>query len=88
METRAFGNTSLRVLRRAPAASALAPPRPFGVEAWPQPLLKWILSDPRCQVAIPATSRPARMTENAQAVDQPWFGREERDLVTRLASNL
>ena len=77
-----------RLVRRAPAASALAPLRPFGVDTWPQALLKWILSDPRCHVAIPATSRPARMTENARAGDPPWFGREERDLVARLASNL
>ncbi len=77
-----------RLLRRMPAASALAPLRRFGVETWPQALLKWILSDPRCHVAIPATSRPARMTENAAAGDPPWFGREERDLVARLAANL
>jgi aryl-alcohol dehydrogenase-like predicted oxidoreductase len=83
---RPFGQGGL--VRRAPAASTLAPLRPFGVETWPQALLKWILSDPRCHVAIPATSRPARMSENASAGDPPWFGREERDLVGRLASNL
>jgi hypothetical protein len=43
------------------------------------------LSDPRCHTAIPATSRPGRMTENAAAGDPPWFGRDERDLVARLA---
>ena len=83
---RPFGQGGL--VKRAPAASALAPLRPFGVETWPHALLKWIMSDPRCHVAIPATSRPARMTENARAGDPPWFGREERDLVARLASNL
>jgi aryl-alcohol dehydrogenase-like predicted oxidoreductase len=83
---RPFGQGGL--VRRAPAASALAPLRPFGVESWPQALLKWILSEPRCHVAIPATSRAARMTENARAGDPPWFGRDERDLVVRLASTL
>jgi aryl-alcohol dehydrogenase-like predicted oxidoreductase len=83
---RPFGQGGL--VRRPPATSALAPLRPFGVETWPQALLKWILSDPRCHVAIPATSKPARMTENAGAGDPPWFGREERDLVARLAANL
>jgi len=57
--------------------------KPFGVTTWAQVLLKWILSDPRCHVAIPATSHAARMTENA-AVASPWFGVEESNLVTRL----
>ena len=35
-------------------------------------------------VAIPATSRPERMTENAQAGSPPWFGPAERDYVAGL----
>ena len=81
---RPFGRGS--VLRRWPSQAELAPLAPFGVATWPQALLKWGLSDPRCTVAIPATSRPGRMTENANAGDPPWFGPEERDLVTRLAT--
>jgi len=73
------------LLRRMPAEAALAPLAPFGVRTWPQALLKWILSDPRCHVAIPATSKPHRMTENAAAGDPPWFGAAERDYVSRLA---
>jgi aryl-alcohol dehydrogenase-like predicted oxidoreductase len=73
------------LLRRTPSPAELEPLRPFGVETWPQALLKWILSDPRCHVAIPATSSPERMRENAAAGDPPWFGPEERDLVSRLA---
>ncbi|HEX9369929.1 MAG TPA: aldo/keto reductase [Roseiflexaceae bacterium] len=80
---RPFGEGSL--LRRPPSAAALAPLRPFGVTTWPQALLKWILSDPRCHVAIPATSHPERMAENAAAGDPPWLGAEERELVARLA---
>jgi aryl-alcohol dehydrogenase-like predicted oxidoreductase len=58
----------------------------FGVTTWPQALLKWVLSDPRCTVAIPATSVPERMTENAAAGSPPWFGPDERELVERCCS--
>ena len=80
---RPFGEGSL--LRKIPPPSDLAPLAPFGVRTWPQALLKWILSDPRCHVAIPATSKPARMTENAAAGDPPWFGEAERRHVADLA---
>jgi diketogulonate reductase-like aldo/keto reductase len=72
-------------MRRPPDASALAPLAPFGVTTWAQALLKWILSDPRCHVAIPATSRAGRSAENAAAGDPPWFGPGERALVEALA---
>jgi diketogulonate reductase-like aldo/keto reductase len=72
-------------MRRPPAASALAPLREFGVTSWAQALLKWILSDRRCHCALPATSRPGRMRENAAAGDPPWFGPDQRALVERLA---
>ena len=84
MLMRPFGRGS--VLRRWPTPDDLAPLEPFGVTTWPQALLKWGLSDPRCTVSIPATSRPGRMTENATAGNPPWFGPDERDLVTRLAT--
>lgn len=80
---RPFGEGSL--LRADPGPAALAPLEPFGVRTWPQALLKWILSDERCHVAIPATSRPERVAENAAAGEPPWFGPEERRLVSRLA---
>jgi aryl-alcohol dehydrogenase-like predicted oxidoreductase len=72
--------------RRAPSDAELAPLRELGVETWSQALLKWVVSDRRCTVAIPATSRPGRMTENALGGEPPWLGPEERELVARLAS--
>lgn len=80
---RPFGEGGL--MRHRPAPEDLAPLRPFGVTTWAQALLKWVLSDPRCSVAIPATSHPERMTENATAGSPPWLGKEERALVARLA---
>jgi diketogulonate reductase-like aldo/keto reductase len=74
------------LLRRQPTADELAPLREFGVGTWAQALLKWVLSDERVDVAIPATSRPERAEENAAAGKPPWFGPEERRLVERLVS--
>lgn len=80
---RPFGEGGL--MRHQPAQDDLAPLRPFGVTTWGQALLKWVLSDPRCTVAIPATSHPERMAENAAAGSPPWLGPKERALVARLA---
>jgi aryl-alcohol dehydrogenase-like predicted oxidoreductase len=74
-----------RLVARAPSDRALEPLRAFGVQTWGQALLKWVLSDPRCHVAIPATSKPGRMRENAAAGAPPWFDADARDLVARLA---
>jgi diketogulonate reductase-like aldo/keto reductase len=72
-------------LRRPPPAAELEPLRAFGIETWPQALLKWALSDERVDLVIPATSNPSHARENAQAGAPPWFGREERAVVERLA---
>ena len=74
------------LVRNTPSSVDLAPLRPFGVETWAQALLKWVLSDERVDVAIPATGRPERTAENAAAGSPPWFGPEERLLVERLAA--
>jgi aryl-alcohol dehydrogenase-like predicted oxidoreductase len=79
---RPFGEGSL--LHRPPAEADLQPLAAFGVRTWAQALLKWCLSDERCHVAIPATSKPERMSENAQAGAPPWFGPAERAYVARL----
>ena len=81
---RPFGEGAL--LRRPPPPERLEPLRAFGVETWAQALLKWCLSDPRCTVAIPATSKPERMIENAAAGEPPWLGPDERALVEKLAT--
>jgi diketogulonate reductase-like aldo/keto reductase len=78
---RPFAEGSL--LRHPPPDTALEPLAPFGVTTWAQALLKWILSDPRCHTAIPATSRPARVVGNAAAGRPPWFGPDERAYVAR-----
>jgi diketogulonate reductase-like aldo/keto reductase len=80
---RPFGQGSL--FRRVPDKSDLEPLRAFGVTTWAQALLKWALSDPRCHVGIPATSKPERMTANAAAGEPPWFGDEQREYVSKLA---
>jgi aryl-alcohol dehydrogenase-like predicted oxidoreductase len=74
------------LLRRPPTEEDLAPLRPFGVETWPQALLKWVLSDPRVDLVLPATSKPERAAENAAAGEPPWLGPEERAHVERLAA--
>ena len=73
------------LVQRAPSEAELAPLAEFGIRTWAQALIKWAMSDPRCTVAIPATSRVERVGENAAAGEPPWLGREERALVARLA---
>jgi diketogulonate reductase-like aldo/keto reductase len=71
------------LMRNAPATSEL---QALGVKSWAQALLKWTLSDRRCTCAIPATSKPGRMTEAAAAGQRPWFDEDQRAYVARLAS--
>jgi diketogulonate reductase-like aldo/keto reductase len=73
------------LVRRMPGRDELAPLEAFGVETWPQALLKWALSDERVDVVIPATANPEHARANAVAGEPPWFGPEERELVEHLA---
>ena len=82
---RPLGGAGAAILRREPPAGALEPLRAFGVETWAQALLQWCLADRRVDLVIPATSRPARATENAAAGSGLAFGSDERRLVERLA---
>jgi aryl-alcohol dehydrogenase-like predicted oxidoreductase len=76
------------LVRRAPNPDALLPLDPFGVRTWPQALLKWVLSDPRCHVAIPATLNEQHLADNIAAGSPPWFDRESREYVTKLAERV
>jgi diketogulonate reductase-like aldo/keto reductase len=73
------------LLRNPPTPRELEPLAPYGVETWPQALLKWALSDSRVDLLIPATRDPAHARSNALAGSPPWLGAEERQLVERLA---
>jgi aryl-alcohol dehydrogenase-like predicted oxidoreductase len=68
--------------RRSVSAADLAA---LGVETWAQALLKWVLSDSRVTVAIPASSRASHVLSNAAAGSPPWFTADEREHVSRLA---
>jgi diketogulonate reductase-like aldo/keto reductase len=81
---RPFGSGAL--VSREPPPDRLAPLRELGVETWAQALLKWTLSDPRVDVAIPATRDPARARSNAAAGSPPWLGSDERALVEQLVA--
>lgn len=82
---RPLGEGSLARMRVS--QSALEPLRPFGITSWPQALLKWILSDLRCHVAIPATASPDHLLANAAAGDPPWLGPDERRYIAGLAGH-
>lgn len=59
----------------------LAPLEEFGIETWAQALLAWVLGDSRVSAAIPATSRPERIRENASAGSVGQLPPEMRDYI-------
>jgi diketogulonate reductase-like aldo/keto reductase len=71
------------LLRRSPPGEVLAE---LGVQTWPQALLKWVLSDERVDVAIPATRSAEHARANAAAGEPPWFDAEQRRVVERFAA--
>ena len=73
---RPFGEGSL--VRRSPPGFELD-----GL-TWSQALLKWVLSDPRVTVAIPASSKAERVRANALAGSGPWLDADQREYVSRL----
>jgi diketogulonate reductase-like aldo/keto reductase len=80
---RPFGEAEL--LERPPTPVELEPLFEFGIETWPQALLKWALSDERVDVVIPGTRNPLHAAQNALAGSPPWLGPDERRYVERLA---
>jgi aryl-alcohol dehydrogenase-like predicted oxidoreductase len=61
----------------------LAPLAGHGIQTWAQALLAWVLGDPRVSVAIPATSRPERIAENALAGSIGRLPQELRDYIRK-----
>ena len=59
----------------------LAPLREFGISTWAQALLAWVISDQRVSSAIPTTSRPERIPENARASDAAGLPQQMRDYI-------
>jgi diketogulonate reductase-like aldo/keto reductase len=80
---RPFGEGSL--LQKTPNQAELAQFSDYGVKTWAQILLKWVVSDPRVRVAIPATSKIERMAENALAGEPPFFDLATREKISNLA---
>lgn len=75
-----------RLLRIQPPPEWLAGFAPFGVQTWPQVLLKWILSCSEITSVIPATRRESHLEENVVASEGPWFGPEEREEIARFVA--
>ena len=59
----------------------LAPLRDYGINTWAQALLAWVISDPRVSSAIPTTTRPERIQENAQAAQAAELPQQFRDYI-------
>lgn len=70
-----------RYVKELKAQPDLTPLAELGIETWAQALLAWVLSDTRVSLAIPATSRPERIHENAAAGSFPRLPQELRDYV-------
>jgi diketogulonate reductase-like aldo/keto reductase len=63
----------------------LTPLRDYGINTWAQALLAWVISDRRVSSAIPTTSRPERIQENAQAADAANLPQSFRGYIQREA---
>jgi aryl-alcohol dehydrogenase-like predicted oxidoreductase len=81
------------VVMRPFAQGALFPGPPanrlagLGVSSWSEALLRWILSDPRVHVVIPATSSAINAVANARAGNASPFEPDERAYVAELAGS-
>ena len=63
----------------------LSPLQAYGIETWAQALLAWILADNRVSVVIPATTKPARIRENAAVGGLPALPTELRTYIKKEA---
>lgn len=76
----------VELVKRPPPSSELRFLEPFGITTWAQALLKWVLSDPRVHVVIPATAVAEHARENAAAGAPPWLDADARERVAALAT--
>ena len=74
------GGTLVRDLRSQPDLSPLGP---YGINTCAQALLAWVLADSRVSVAIPATTKPERVAENALVGTLLPMPAELRDYVSK-----
>ena len=63
----------------------ITPLRDYGINTWAQALLAWVISDPRVSSAIPTTTRPERIQENAQAAEAAALPQSFRDYIQKEA---
>ena len=63
----------------------ITPLRDYGINTWAQALLAWVISDPRVSSAIPTTTRPERIQENAQAAEAATLPQSFRDYIRKEA---
>lgn len=61
----------------------LTPLADFGIKTWAQALLAWVIGDSRITSAIPTTTRPERVHENAYAGTIDTLPQELRDYVRK-----
>ncbi len=61
----------------------LSPLLEFGIKTWAQALLAWVVSHTAVTSAIPATTRPERIAENAVAGDAGNLPQELRDYIRK-----
>ena len=70
------------ILERRPSDGEM---KELGVETWAQAVLKWIASDRRVTTVLTATQRVEHVVENARGGAPPFFDRDQRELVVRIA---
>ena len=59
----------------------LTPLQDYDIDTWAQALLAWVISDRRVSSAIPTTSRPERISENAGAAKAAGLPQQLRDYI-------
>jgi aryl-alcohol dehydrogenase-like predicted oxidoreductase len=74
-----------KLIKGSPTNDEMQPLREFGINTWPQALLKFILSDRRVTAVIPATSHQHHMIDNCEAGSGPLFDNKAKKYALELA---